>query len=88
MLSSSLHIFFDSYAANAKNINVTTIKTNVIIQFTKQLQEKLWEGINGRPAVFSVKPHLYTSSRLKDKPLRDTDQWSPNVKFYDKRSQK
>ena len=41
MLSSSLHIFFDSYAANAKNINVITIKTNVIIQFTKQLQEKL-----------------------------------------------
>ena len=29
-LSDVLHIFFDSYSANTKNINVTTLKINVM----------------------------------------------------------
>ena len=33
---SNLHqIFFDSYSANTQNINVTTLKINAIIPFTK-----------------------------------------------------
>ena len=31
ILADLLHIFFDSYSANIKNINVTTLKINVII---------------------------------------------------------
>ena len=31
-LANLLHIFFDSYSANTHNINVTTLKINVIIQ--------------------------------------------------------
>ena len=29
-----LHIFFDSYSANTQNINVTTLKINIIIKNT------------------------------------------------------
>ena len=31
-LSNLLHIFFDSYSANTKNINLTTLKVSAIIQ--------------------------------------------------------
>ena len=44
ILSNLLHIVFDSYSANTKNINVTTLKTNAIILFTSQVQEKLCES--------------------------------------------
>ena len=43
--SNLLHIFFDSYSANTKNINVTTLGINVIILFTRQVQEKLIEKL-------------------------------------------
>ena len=33
-LANLLHIFFDSFSANTQNINVTTLKTNVIYKST------------------------------------------------------
>ena len=44
-LSNLLQIFFDSYSANTQNINATTLKINVIILFTKQVQEKMREEL-------------------------------------------
>ena len=40
-----LNIFFYSYSANTKNIEVTTLKINAVILLTREVQEKLQEQL-------------------------------------------
>ena len=40
-----LNIFFYSYSANTKDIEVTTLKINAVILLTREVQEKLQEQL-------------------------------------------